>query len=150
MIRLLNFSFNGRSTRLEYWRVQVLSVVLAGLVTAVSLVTIHWTGGYLFLGYLPVFALSLAVGVRRLHDRGRSGWWYLVFVIGPYVCAQGANELLAYQAPKNPLLSLPFSLAALGLGLWGMVEIGFLRGRTGPNRYGDDPVMTAALDETFA
>jgi uncharacterized membrane protein YhaH (DUF805 family) len=150
MIRLLNFSFKGRSTRLEYWRVQVLSVVLGGLVALVSLLTIRWTGGYLFLGYLPLLVLSLAASVRRLHDRDRSGWWFLVFVIGPYACAQGANELLAFQAPMNPLLSLPFSLAALGLGLWGLVEIGFLRGRAGPNRYGDDPAMIAAVGETFA
>ncbi len=30
---------------------------------------------------LTVFLPSLAVGTRRLHDTGRSGWWQLLFLI---------------------------------------------------------------------
>ena len=147
MIRLLSFSFKGRSTRLEYWRVQLLSVILGALVGVISLVTIQWTRGFLFLGYLPVLALSLAVCVRRLHDRGRSGWWYLLFGGGPLLSAQLAD---ASERTVDPLVFLVFGLATLALGVWGLIEIGFLRGRPGPNRYGDDPVMIAAITETFA
>ncbi len=34
--------------------------------------------------YLAVFLPSLAVAVRRLHDTGRSGWWFLIILV-PFV-----------------------------------------------------------------
>jgi uncharacterized membrane protein YhaH (DUF805 family) len=153
LFQLLNLSFKGRSTRLEYWRVQVISVALGAGVFVLSLFVIKAIGpggGALFLAFLPVVVLNIAATVRRLHDRARSGWWYLAFVVAPFMCSQAASELLAFQAPMNPVLSLPFSLASITLSLWGLVEIGFLRGRPGPNRYGDDPAMIAAVAETFA
>jgi len=146
MIRLLSFNFNSRSDRLEFWRVQVLTLILGGAVALASLVAIQFiggAGGLLFLAFIPLFALSVAVCVRRLHDRGKRGWWYLLFVIVPIACSSAANELLGYSAPMNPLLSLLFSLPGLALSVWGLVEIGFLRGERGSNRYGDEPTRGA-------
>lgn len=38
--------------------------------------------GYLYLLYgLATFIPGIAVGVRRLHDVGKSGWWYLIAFI---------------------------------------------------------------------
>jgi uncharacterized membrane protein YhaH (DUF805 family) len=37
--------------------------------------------GILGLYGLAVFIPSLAVGVRRLHDTGRSGWWLLISLV---------------------------------------------------------------------
>jgi uncharacterized membrane protein YhaH (DUF805 family) len=36
---------------------------------------------------------------------------------------------------------LIFSLASLAVSLWALVELGFLRGTAGPNRYGPDPLV---------
>jgi uncharacterized membrane protein YhaH (DUF805 family) len=33
---------------------------------------------------LAITIPSIAVGVRRLHDIGRSGWWYLLLIIAPF------------------------------------------------------------------
>ena len=67
--------FEGRARRSEYWWwvlfVVVVSVVL-GTVRAGML-------GNLF--SLATLLPSLAVGARRLHDIGKSGWWQLVALI---------------------------------------------------------------------
>jgi uncharacterized membrane protein YhaH (DUF805 family) len=52
---------------------------------------------------------SIAVAVKRCHDRDRSGWFLLVGII--------------------PLINL-----------WVLVELGFMRGTVGSNRYGSDPL----------
>jgi uncharacterized membrane protein YhaH (DUF805 family) len=52
----------------------------------------------------------LAVSVKRWHDLDRSGWWELIILI--------------------PVVGL----------IWAMVELGFIEGTNGPNRYGPDPL----------
>ncbi|MBT2443263.1 DUF805 domain-containing protein [Streptomyces sp. ISL-36] len=69
--------FSGRARRKEYWMytlfntiaVVVLAVIDFALSTYPLLVGIY---------VLAVLVPSLAVAVRRLHDTGRSGWWYLI------------------------------------------------------------------------
>lgn len=62
--------FKGRASRSEYWWFTLfyfLSGVVAGII---PILLIFWLIGLL----VP----ALAVAVRRLHDTGRSGWWYLI------------------------------------------------------------------------
>lgn len=72
-------NFNGRSSRSAYWY-WFLFAVLAGIAANIidlgvgaPIVSIIVALGLL----LP----NLAVGVRRLHDTGRSGWWILIGLI---------------------------------------------------------------------
>lgn len=69
--------FTGRSRRKEYWTFVlvnfVISILLSGLDSVVGLFGFVATLFGLF-----VFLPSLAVGVRRLHDIGKSGWWLLI------------------------------------------------------------------------
>lgn len=58
---------------------------------------------------IPFFWITLAVGVKRWHDRGKSGFMVLVGMI--------------------PVIG----------GIWTFVECGCLRGTEGPNQYGNDP-----------
>jgi uncharacterized membrane protein YhaH (DUF805 family) len=71
--------FAGRARRKEYWMFTlvsgIISVVLAILDTALM------TGLLGVLYSLAVLLPSLGVGVRRLHDTGRSGWWLLIGII---------------------------------------------------------------------
>ncbi|PAU94643.1 hypothetical protein CK503_06690 [Aliifodinibius salipaludis] len=82
--------FEGRARRKEYWMftlvnfliyaaLQTLMFMLAGMnpESSVGLVLM----GILGLYSLAVFIPSLAVGVRRLHDTGRSGWWLLISLV---------------------------------------------------------------------
>jgi uncharacterized membrane protein YhaH (DUF805 family) len=69
--------FSGRASRQEFW-MWILSVALAyiGLFMLAMLEPV--LGFVLMLGYLGTLIPHLAVGVRRLHDTNRSGWWLLI------------------------------------------------------------------------
>ena len=75
--------FEGRARRREYWFF-VLFYILISVVLAVvdrMLGLYNETYGMGALGALfclGVLIPSIAVGVRRLHDTGRSGWWLLI------------------------------------------------------------------------
>jgi uncharacterized membrane protein YhaH (DUF805 family) len=60
--------------------------------------------------YIPLIWISLALQVKRWHDRDKSGAWVFIGFI--------------------PLIG----------PIWALVECGFLRGTVGPNRYGNDPI----------
>jgi uncharacterized membrane protein YhaH (DUF805 family) len=71
--------FNGRSARSAYWY-WFLFALLAGLVGYI-LSAIVGTLIIYYLIDLALFLPGLAVGVRRLHDTNRSGWWILIAFI---------------------------------------------------------------------
>lgn len=71
--------FQGRAARSEYWWF-VLFNVLASAVGAV-LDQAAGTNAISMIVSLVLFLPSLAVGVRRLHDIDRSGWWLLISII---------------------------------------------------------------------
>ncbi len=134
-LKKLLFSFRGRITRQTFWLTQasvsaVLGFVLMAIGSAAVLskpsqaeqleAVLAGRGEENVLYYFfPVLALlcmaasiwiSLAVQVKRWHDRGKSAW--MVFL------------------PLVPIAGI----------LWVLVETGFLRGSAGANRYGEDPL----------
>ena len=72
--------FSGRAPRLEFWLFTLINVVVA-LVLGILGVLVAWIVYLEVLFALAVLIPSLAVTVRRLHDTGRSGWWYFVVLI---------------------------------------------------------------------
>ena len=66
------FDFRSRSTRAEYWW-WVLFVIL----TQQALNVVNIRIGILF--GLAVLIPGLALGIRRLHDINKSGWWLLMW-----------------------------------------------------------------------
>ncbi|MDV7140457.1 DUF805 domain-containing protein [Maribacter sp. TH_r10] len=91
--------FNGRARRKEYWMFVLFNVLFAFIAMILDNVL-----GIAFenIGYGPIYGLyglavfipGLAVGVRRLHDTGKSGWMLLVGLI-PII---GAIWLLVLMA----------------------------------------------------
>jgi uncharacterized membrane protein YhaH (DUF805 family) len=76
--------FSGRARRSEFWW-WVLFTFLLGIVASIIdsiLGTRSSSGSGLVssLVNLAVLLPSLAVGARRLHDTGRSGWWQLLWI----------------------------------------------------------------------
>ena len=49
---------------------------------------------------LALFIPSIAVAVRRLHDTGRSGWWYIIGMI-PVVSYVGSIVLLVFYCTDS-------------------------------------------------
>lgn len=82
--------FTGRSRRKEYWSFFLLCLVGAVVLSLVD--GILGMGGMIGGVYGPLTTLfllallvpSIAVGIRRLHDTDRSGWWILIALV-PFV-----------------------------------------------------------------
>ncbi len=80
--------FSGRASKREFWGYMLFRMVavVAIFFVAVIMLAINESLGSIFnlLCWLLGIALvipDLSVGVRRLHDTGKSGWWYLISVI---------------------------------------------------------------------
>ena len=124
----LLFSFKGRIGRAKFWLTQlgvtVISAILGGLVGAMGGQAPAVAGQPpqippaviigLLVVMIPVLWATFAIGAKRCHDRGRSGWFQLIALI--------------------PIIG----------GIWLLVELGFLRGVDGPNEYGLPAVSNTA------
>lgn len=129
-------TFSGRARRLEFW-------------VFLLFVTIVQAAGYYYdaragdaepiaagmgVGVLLTTALflvpSVAVGVRRLHDSGRSGLWMLL----------GYGPMALANLPMEPGTPHEFVLAgALVMGIGGLFFMMAIPGTSGQNQFGPDP-----------
>jgi uncharacterized membrane protein YhaH (DUF805 family) len=78
--------FTGRARRMEYWMFWLINLVILivlSIVDAMMGTANPVTGVGVLCGVyaLAVVIPHLAVGVRRLHDTDRSGWWLLIGLI---------------------------------------------------------------------
>ncbi len=78
--------FSGRARRSEYWYFVLFSAIVSLLLAILDGVVGSFSSGAGMgvlggLYSLGVLIPSLAVTVRRLHDRSRSGWWLLIGLI---------------------------------------------------------------------
>ena len=74
--------FNGRARRKDYWMFVLWNLIVAIVLGAIVGALIALTGikalmVVVYLYGLAVLLPSLALAVRRLHDIGKSGLWYL-------------------------------------------------------------------------
>ena len=100
--------FDGRAVRSEFWW-WVLFMVLVQFAAAIVLTTVliifqnlgflQWLSVLIFMVIVLAFILpSIAVSVRRLHDRDLSGWFYLL----GYVPFGGLVLFIFYVLPGTP------------------------------------------------
>ena len=66
--------FNGVASRSEFWWFFLFQIVVVVVLSFVSQLVAD-------IAALALLLPSLAVGARRLHDTGRSGWWLLIGLI---------------------------------------------------------------------
>jgi len=82
--------FEGRAGRREYWTFVLFNIIFAFAVIILSSMIYAMYGrtpNVIYYYYLYIFAMflpNLAVMVRRLHDTGRSGWFFFVNLI-PFI-----------------------------------------------------------------
>jgi uncharacterized membrane protein YhaH (DUF805 family) len=137
------FDSSGRINRAKYW-ISLLKYGIAGLLAAVILFTAAGIAAPLFiimvvLVLIPWLLWGFAITTERLHDRDKSAWWLLVFYVLPAVLNQSAKAL-GFAGAAGTVLYYIAEVAGFALTIWGFVEIGFLRGSAGPNKYGSDPL----------
>lgn len=105
-------SFDGRISRYDYWLKGILPIFVVLLI--ISVIDSYVSGGIINLlaSILSIYP-TVAVVVKRFHDRNKSGWWALLLlipVIGP---------------------------------LWILIECGILKGTESDNDYGPDPLAAS-------
>lgn len=127
-------SFNGRIPRKTFWLALIVMIVITWIleiilfsIFGVSMMSMDpnatpeaqaaaaeqaMSGMAIPLVILILLTIwpSLAIYAKRWHDRDKSGWWTLIGLV--------------------PIIG----------GLWMLIELGFLRGTDGPNRFGPDPI----------
>lgn len=105
----LFFSFKGRINRGKYWFATLMifvSFIGLGVVIGVLGLSEETSSTLILLFYIPVIWVSLAVQIKRWHDRNKSGWWILINLV--------------------PIIG----------GLWAFIENGLLSGDYSSNNYG--------------
>ena len=86
-------------------------------------------------GSMLILWIFVATSIKRLHDRDKSAWWMIPFCLLP-----GYSDQVAEWSPDVFVLQVLIGLGAFVLCIWGMIELFFLRGSRGPNRFGADPL----------
>ena len=94
--------FNGRSRRSEYWWAYLAVVIISAVLTAVL-------GELAYIWSLATLVPQIAITIRRLHDIGKSGWFYLIGLIplaGPiillvWMCQDSTEDNQWGPNPKN-------------------------------------------------
>lgn len=106
--------FNGRARRREYWGFVLFYCIFYLAAYIVALIIDNILGLPIFSALISLAALgaivpALAVLVRRLHDIGKSGWWYFISFI-PFIgsiwllvllCTEGTRDHNMYGAPTK-------------------------------------------------
>ena len=156
------FSPSGRISRSQYWLRFVLPyvVIVYGLRFAMFTSTAHSTTHTALAVAETVFVLiafwpGIAVLVKRIHDRDKSGWLCLVlylpavlFIILLIVWLAGSAVAVLSGAAIAALptigaigvIVILLAIVSAGIGLWFFIEFGCMRGTIGVNRFGPDPV----------
>lgn len=125
-------SFKGRASRSEFWWFCLFTLILNLIVALVGLLLPAL--GSIVSAVQALWLLLPTVGVttRRLHDRNFSGWWQVLPLAAVLPAIAGA------VLGADGLLVLAGSAAALAS--LGLLVVYVLKGTTGPNRFGPDPL----------
>ncbi|MDB5475717.1 MAG: hypothetical protein JWP49_1228 [Phenylobacterium sp.] len=124
----LFFSAAGRAPRAPSLAAAALLLAIAALYEAIVGATLHWLTGWFV--YPALFFCGCCVLSKRLHDRGRSGWWAALILFA---------VVAVWPRPDN-FFDFIFALVLI----WAGVELGAMPGEAGTNRYGPNPLRPVA------
>lgn len=141
-------TFSGRASRSEFWYAMLFcGLVSAGLggLEELACALNGWSRTaeaplLATLFDLAVIIPSIAVGVRRLHDGGRSGWWYLL-IIAPF-------GLLLIGALSHMALLFLIALIAAPVPIVILIIWWCKGGEPYDNPWGPDPLANPEVEWT--
>ena len=120
----LFFSASGRAARAPSWLAALVLLAVAAVYEALVGPTLHWLTGWFV--YPALVYCGACVLSKRLHDRGRSGWWAALIL---------ASVVAVWPHPDG-FLDFVFFLVLV----WAAIELGAMPGEQGANRYGPNPL----------
>ncbi len=142
----LLLSFKGRINRARFLAVQ-LALITAWLIIWLKSPLDFSSQWQAWVIAAVMIWINTATTVKRLHDRNRSGWWVVaVFIVSrlSYVYYGlffglyfGVDISIAWE-----MLLVLFAVTLSLLQTWVVIELFFLIGTDGPNRFGADPTRT--------
>ncbi|MBC8048998.1 MAG: DUF805 domain-containing protein [Chitinophagales bacterium] len=97
----------------------------------------------LSIAFLPVLWISIATGVKRLHDQNLTGWLILLVIL-PIMGLAGVVLAKPYWPGYKSYIGITLTVGWGGAALWCFVQLGVLKGKASDNRHGPDPIKTAA------
>jgi uncharacterized membrane protein YhaH (DUF805 family) len=124
---VLFFSASGRSARTPSLIAAAILLGGAALYEAVVGPTLHWLTGWFV--YPVLIYCGACVLSKRLHDRGRSGWWAALILFAT----------VAVWPHPNGFFDFLFAMVLV----WAVVDLGVMLGETGTNRFGPNPLRPA-------
>ncbi len=179
-IKQLFFSFEGRIGRLHYWLGMLIALgplllpaTLNDLVH-LDIIDLPFSFSSPIVVWLAIiwafvgFYIAAAISCKRLHDRGRRKWWIVPLLFFTFLLVPVDEEnmfskmilsthfyLLEWDispAMTSFVLYIVVGLFVLSfvIALWMLIELGFLRGTKGDNKYGADPLPHEQVKEAAA
>lgn len=120
----LFFSSSGRIARGPFLVAAAVLFGLLALYEAIAGSTLRLLTGWFI--YPVLIFVGACVLSKRLHDRGRSGWWAAVILVA----------VIAVWPYPLGFFDFLFSVVIV----WAIVELGALPGEQGANRFGSNPL----------
>ena len=113
------FSSSGRVGAVRFTIAALLLLLLLGVYDSTIKSALAWLS---FVVYVPLLFSGACVLSKRLHDRGRSGWWSAVILLAVAMVWPGPEGFLDF-------------VAVLVL-VWAVIDLCIMPGERGNNRYG--------------
>lgn len=120
----LFWSASGRLARTPFLIGSAVLIAIAAIYEAWVGATLHWLTGWFV--YPALLYSGACVLSKRLHDRGRSGWWAALILFA----------LVAVWPTPHGFGALIFTLILL----WAAIELGMMQSEAGANRFGPSPL----------
>jgi uncharacterized membrane protein YhaH (DUF805 family) len=123
----LFFSSTGRLGRTPFVIAGAAVLAIAYLYLWIVPGVVQWFTGWVV--YPALLIAGCCLLAKRLHDRGRSGWWAGIVIV-------------AFVAVW-PLPEHFFDFIFAAIVVWAVVELGVMPGEAGANRFGPSPLKPA-------
>ncbi len=147
----------GRISRKQWWLgilvlivISIVAIIVLGLVSFGNATVLAWLA---VLVNLAMIWPSYCIGIKRRHDRDNDGMDLKILIggsvvinllqatgIGVTMQDMGGGMILPMPAIWMSAINLVFAVFAIYM----LVQLGFLKGTAGANRYGLDPLDGAA------
>jgi uncharacterized membrane protein YhaH (DUF805 family) len=114
----------GRTSRAPFLVASAILIAVTALYASIVGSVTHWITGW-FVYPVLVFCTASVLS-KRLHDRGRSGWWSALVLLA---------VLVVWPYPVG-FLDVLFSIVLF----WAVIELGVMPGEQEVNRYGPNPL----------